>query len=114
MNAVVADHLINRTMINTPRQTFVMRGGVAVCFFGVGFKTGVEDAFAATSLAFAAVVGFAAALAGRASGIGAAPGIFVFDVLQGIHAGACFTSGGIVDEGKARPMTGLSSCEERI
>jgi hypothetical protein len=35
-----------------------------------------------------------------------APGIFVFDVLQGVHAGACFTSGGIVDEGKARPMTG--------
>jgi hypothetical protein len=82
-----------------------MRGGVAVCFFGVGFKTGVEDAFAATSLAFAAVVGFAAA-AGRASGIGPAPRIFVFDVLQGVHACACFTSGGIVDESEARPMTG--------
>jgi hypothetical protein len=60
-----------------------MRGGVAVCFFGVGFITGVEDAFTATSFAFAAVVGFAAALAGRASGVGPAPGIFLFGVLQG-------------------------------
>src|SRR4029077_6154666 len=83
-----------------------MRGGVAVCLFGVRFVTGVEDAFTATSFAFATVIGLAATLARWTSGIGAAPNIFVFDVLQGVHAGTCFTNGGIVDESEARPMTG--------
>ena len=75
----------------------------ATCVIGL---TGVEDAFAAASLACGAVIGLTSALTGWARSIGAAPGIFVFEVLQRVHAGACFTSGGIVDEGKARPMTG--------
>ena len=100
---MVADHLTYRAVISmVTRQTLVVCGGLAIGFLGVGFITGVEDAFTATSFAFATVIGLAATLAGWTSGIGAAPGIFVFDVLQGVHAGACFTSGGIVDESEAR------------